>query len=161
MESNTGLFWRIVEDRRQIRTVDDVKVLKLKDFSDSRGTLIALESNKQIPFDIKRVFYVYGVQDKNIRGEHAHHETEQVLICMKGECKVVCKDATSSKEYLLNSPTQAIYIPEMIWDEQVYMSEDTVLLVLCNTLYNKLDYIENYDEFKKMRGKHVKNNKNK
>ena len=149
-----------MEDRKQIRTVDDVRVLKLKDFSDSRGTLIPLESSKQIPFDIKRVFYVYEAQDKSIRGEHAHHETEQVLICIKGECKVICKDTVSSKEYLLDSPTQAVYIPEMIWDEQVYMSADTVLLVLCSTPYNKLDYIENYDEFKKTRGEHVKNNKN-
>ena len=151
MESSTRAFWRIVENRKQIKTIDDVKILNFKSFINDDGILVPLESNSQIPFDIKRIFYVYGVKNQQTRGQHAHYKTQQVLICIKGECQVICHDAQSSKKFLLKSPTQAIYIPEMIWDEQIYMSEDTILLVLSNTLYDKFDYIEDYNEFKKLK----------
>jgi len=132
-------------------TINDVKLLNLRTFIEPDGNLVPIESKHDIPFDIKRIFYVYGVNDQNDRGKHAHYKTKQVLICLSGEVEVICDDGVHRKKYKLTKPHQAIYIPEMIWDEQRYMSEDAVLLVLSNTYYDSKDYIEDYDEFLMMR----------
>jgi len=132
-------------------TINDVKLLNLRTFIEPDGNLVPIESKHDIPFDIKRIFYVYGVNDQNDRGKHAHYKTKQVLICLSGEVEVICDDGVHRKKYKLTKPHQAIYIPEMIWDEQRYISEDAVLLVLSNTYYDSKDYIEDYDEFLMMR----------
>lgn len=136
-----------------MRTIDDVKVMYFDAFTDSGdvgwGTLVPLEFSKHLPFEPKRLFYVYAVYTKNKRGEHAHYTTEQILICLRGRCGVICRDGERSKSVLLDSPSVGVYIPEMIWDEQVYMSEDTVLLILSSTEYNKLDYIEDWSLYLK------------
>jgi len=134
-------------------TVDDVKFLDIRTVVDSNGNLIPIESNQDIPFEIKRVFYVYGVRDEERRGKHAHYNTQQVLICLYGKVEVIVKDGLKEKRYLLESPQQALYIPEMIWDEQVYRSEETALLVLSNTHYDPSDYIHNFESFKLMKAK--------
>mgnify|MGYP003638775825 FL=1 len=90
------------------------------------------------------------------RGKHAHYKTEQVLICVHGKVEVLVNDGEKEKKYLLESPQQALYIPEMIWDEQVYLTEDTVLLVLSNLKYDPNDYIHDFKKFKK-----IKHNENK
>jgi dTDP-4-dehydrorhamnose 3,5-epimerase-like enzyme len=113
--------------------------------------LVPIESNYDVPFPIKRVFYVYGVKDQNDRGKHAHYKTKQVLICVHGKVEVLVDDGKKQQKYLLESPQQALYIPEMIWDEQVYLTEDTVLLVFSNTKYNPEDYIDDFNEFKKLK----------
>ena len=133
-----------------MKTISDVKMLHFNAFTDGDigwGTLVPLEFAKDLPFEPRRLFYVYAVDNKSKRGEHAHHTTEQVLICLRGRCGVICKDGEREKSVLLDSPSVGIYIPQMIWDEQVYMSDDTVLLVLSNTAYNPKDYINNYEEF--------------
>ena len=140
-------------------TINDVKLLNLKTFIEPDGNLVPVESKHDIPFDIKRIFYVYGVQNQDDRGKHSHYKTKQILICLNGEVEVVCDDGEQRKIYRLTKPHQAIYIPEMIWDEQRYLSEDSVLLVLSNTYYDPEDYIEDYDEFIKI--KKNENNKNK
>jgi dTDP-4-dehydrorhamnose 3,5-epimerase-like enzyme len=132
-------------------SVDDVKFYNNKAIVDKNGNLVPLESSRDVPFDIKRVFYVYGVYDEKPRGEHAHYKTQQVLICLSGKVEVVCKDGEREYRYLLESPQQALFIPEMIWDEQVYRSESSVLLVLSNTHYDPADYIHDFDQFKKIR----------
>ena len=132
-------------------TLNDVKLFNLRSFIEPDGNLVPIESRHDIPFDVKRIFYVYGVKDQDDRGKHSHHKTKQVLICLSGEVKVVCDDGKERKNYILSKPNQALYIPEMIWDEQIYMSEDSVLLVLANTHYDVKDYIEDYDEFVKMK----------
>ena len=132
-------------------TINDVKLLNLRTFIEPDGNLVPVESKHDIPFDIKRIFYVYGVENQDDRGKHAHYKTKQVLICLNGEVEVVCDDGVHRKKYRLTKPHQAIYIPEMIWDEQRYMSEDSVLLVLSNTYYDMKDYIEDYEEFKKLK----------
>lgn len=132
-------------------TINDVKLLNLRTFIEPDGNLVPVESKHDIPFDIKRIFYVYGVENQDDRGKHAHYKTKQVLICLNGEVEVVCDDGVHRKKYRLTKPHQAIYIPEMIWDEQRYMSEDSVLLVLSNTYYDIKDYIEDYEEFKKLK----------
>ena len=133
-------------------TLDNVKFFNLKTIVEPDGNLVPVESNIDIPFSIKRVFYVYGVRDQNNRGEHAHHKTEQILVCLSGKLEVLCDDGVNKKKYLLESPQQALYIPAMIWDDQNYLTDDTVMLVLCNNHYNINDYIDNYDDFLKIRG---------
>jgi dTDP-4-dehydrorhamnose 3,5-epimerase-like enzyme len=97
------------------------------------------------------MFYVYDVHDQNDRGKHSHHKTKQILIAVSGGVTVVCDDGKERRNYVLNEPNRALYIPEMIWDEQIYQSEDSVLLVLSNTNYEPDDYIEDYDEFRRLK----------
>ena len=130
-------------------TLDDVLFYNMRTVIEDDGNLVPIESNHDIPFDIKRVFYVYGVKDQDDRGKHSHYKTKQVLICLSGKIDVIVDDGTHRKKYRLSKPNQALYIPEMIWDEQVYESEESVLLVLANTYYETKDYVENYDDFLK------------
>ena len=134
-----------------IPTIDDVKFYNTKTVVDQDGNLCPIESGSDVPFDIKRIFYVYGVRDEKLRGNHAHYKTQQVLICLSGKVEVICKDESKTVRYLLESPQQALYIPEMIWDEQIYRTESSVLLVLSNTLYNPSDYIHDFEQFKRLR----------
>ena len=132
-------------------TIDDVKFFNTRIMMEPDGNLVPIESNIDVPFPIRRIFYVYGVKDQNDRGKHAHFKTKQVLICVHGSVDVVVHDGTSTDKYILSSPHHALYIPEMIWDEQVYSSDDSVLLVLSNTKYIPDDYIHNFEEFKKLK----------
>ena len=137
-------------NRKQI-TLNDVKFFNTRTMVEPDGNLVPIESNYDVPFPIKRVFYVYGVKDQNDRGKHAHYKTKQVLICVHGKVEVLVDDGKKQQKYLLESPQQVLYIPEMIWDEQVYLTEDTVLLVFSNTKYNPEDYIDDFNEFKKLK----------
>ena len=132
-------------------TLDDVKKFTLKTFTEPDGKLIPIELDKDIPFEVKRMFYVYDVHDQNDRGKHSHHKTKQILIAVSGGVTVICDDGKKRRNYVLNEPNKALLIPEMIWDEQVYHSESSVLLVLSNTNYDLNDYIEDYDEFKRLK----------
>ena len=132
-------------------TLENVKFFNTRTMVEPDGNLVPIESNQDVPFSIKRVFYVYGVKNQNDRGKHAHYKTKQVLICLNGKVEVLIHDGIKKQKYLLESPQQALYIPEMIWDEQVYLTEDTVLLVLSNMKYLPEDYIHNFEEFKKMK----------
>ena len=132
-------------------TLVDVKKFTLKTFTEPDGKLIPIELDKDIPFEVKRMFYVYDVHDQNDRGKHSHHKTKQILIAVNGGVTVICDDGKKRRNYVLNEPNKALLIPEMIWDEQVYHSESSVLLVLSNTNYDVNDYIEDYDEFKRLK----------
>jgi dTDP-4-dehydrorhamnose 3,5-epimerase-like enzyme len=132
-------------------TLDNVKLLELETFVDLEGSLVPIESGLSIPFKIERVFYVFEVHDQKDRGEHSHHKTEQVLICLSGKVKVLCDDGKDRKEWILDKPNRALYIPNLIWDEQTYLTPGSVLLVLANTRYDKSDYIEDYEEFKRLK----------
>jgi dTDP-4-dehydrorhamnose 3,5-epimerase-like enzyme len=133
-----------------MKTVEDVQILEFGSHSNDDGSLVPLELETHIPFDVKRVFYVYGVPTGETRGLHAHHTTQQLLIVLNGECRVTCRDGTATKEIILSSPTQGVLVPEMIWDEQVYLRKDTILLVFSSTEYNKEDYIENWDTYRRL-----------
>ena len=135
------------------KTIDDVRFLNIKTIVDDNGNLVPIESGQNIPFDINRVFYVYGVRDEEKRGNHAHYKTEQILVCLHGKVEVIVKDGKKEARYLLESPQQLLYIPEMIWDEQVYRTEQTALLVMANTHYDPSDYIHDFDQFKTLKGK--------
>ncbi len=132
-------------------TLNDVKFFNLKTIIESDRSLVPIESQIDVPFSIERVFYVYGVKKQNDRGKHSHHKTKQVLICLNGEIIVKCDDGDKKNTWKLNKLNQALYIPEMIWDEQVYSTPDSVLLVFANTYYDESDYITNYKEFKRLK----------
>ncbi len=130
-------------------TLGDVLFYTVRSFHESNGVLSPIESNIDVPFHIKRVFYVRDVPTKDIRGKHSHYKTEQVLICLHGSCEVVCKDGRDTATYDLHTPDQALYIPAMIWDEQIYNSKDTILMVLASSKYSKPDYITDFDQYVK------------
>ena len=132
-------------------TLEDVKEFSLKTFWEPDGKLTQIELDRDIPFEVKRMFYVNDVHNQNYRGKHSHYKTKQILIALTGKVTVVCDDGKKRRNYVLNEPNKALYIPEMIWDEQLYYSEDSVLLVLSNTNYDPDDYIEDYDEFKRLK----------
>ena len=132
-------------------TLDDVKKFTLKTFTEPDGKLTPIEFDKDISFYVKRMFYVYDVHDQNDRGKHSHYKTKQILIAINGGVTVICDDGKKRRNYVLNEPNKALLIPELIWDEQVYHSENSVLLVLSNTNYDINDYIEDYDEFKRIK----------
>ena len=128
--------------------IEDVRILNFSDFTSKEGHLVPLEQNREIPFSIKRIFYVFGVNSNKCRGEHSHVTTEQVLISLNGNCQVRCHDGSNEKTFQLSSPLEGLYIPAMIWGEQVY-DNDTILLILASTHYEKEDYIEDWKEFVK------------
>lgn len=131
----------------KVRTINDVRLFELRRFDEENGTLIPIE-DYELPFEIKRCFYVTGVSDRKPRGMHAHVKTQQVLVCPRGTVKVVCVDQDKKEKVVhLDSPTKALFVPEMIWDEQNYLSEDSVLLVFANTNYSSIDYITDMEEF--------------
>jgi len=128
-------------------TVDDCKLVDVKTIND-RGKLSVVEFY-DLPFMPKRAFYVYDVSDLETRGNHAHYRTQQFLICINGECGVGLYDGVDTSEVHLCTPNQGLYIPEMIWDSQIY-SLDATLVVLASTHYNPDDYINDYEEFKRI-----------
>ena len=132
-------------------TIKDVKILNFKKFKETNGTLVPIEFNKSIPFEVKRTFHVSGVNDADVRGQHAHYKTELVLVCVSGKIKAFCDDGIERKKIILDDPSLGLYIPSMIWDEQIYCTKDTTLLAFASTNYTIDDYIVDYDKFKKLK----------
>ena len=114
---------------------------------DERGQLISLEEFKNIPFRIKRVYFIYDTLSDVIRGYHAHKTLKQVLVCVHGSCKIRLDNAKESEIILLDKPYEGLYIPPGTWREMFDFSPGAVLLVLASELNNENDYIRNYDEF--------------
>ena len=114
---------------------------------DSRGKLIALEQNKDIPFEIKRVYYIYDTLPNVRRGFHAHKSLQQILICTSGECKILLDDGKNKEVVTLNKPTEGLHINGCIWREMFDFSPDAVLMVLASEYYDEDDYIRNYEDF--------------
>jgi dTDP-4-dehydrorhamnose 3,5-epimerase-like enzyme len=133
-----------------ITTNDDILFYEFRCFTEKNGNLIPIESNIDVPFPIKRVFYIYNVKDEDVRGQHAHYKTEQVLVCLSGMVQVTCYDGTSYQHYQLDSPRKALFIPAMIWDEQIYY-KGSVLCVFANQKYSREDYIFDKDKFKRLK----------
>lgn len=116
---------------------------------DDRGMLVALEEHNDIPFKIKRVYYMYDTKEGVRRGYHAHKELEQILICIHGSCKILMDNGTEKKVVSLEKPYEGLYISNDIWREMFDFSSDAVLMVLASEVYNEDDYIRDYDEFLK------------
>lgn len=114
---------------------------------DDRGQLVALEEYKDIPFEIKRVYYMYDTKEGVRRGFHAHKSLEQILICIHGTCKVLLDNGTEKKVVPLERPYEGLYIANNMWREMYDFSPDAVLMVLASDFYKEEDYIRDYDEF--------------
>lgn len=114
---------------------------------DERGNLIALEGNKNIPFEIKRVYYIYGTKKGVRRGFHAHKNLKQIAVCVSGSCKFLLDDGEKKEVVLLDSPDKGLFINKMIWREMFDFSDDCVLMVLASDYYDESDYIRDYGEF--------------
>lgn len=125
----------------------EYQIINFLEHGDNRGTLIALEQKKNIPFEIKRVYYMYDTKEGVRRGFHAHYNLEQVLICVKGTCKILLDDGQEKEHILLDSANKGLYIKSTLWREMYDFSEDAVLLVLASELYDESDYMRNYEEF--------------
>ena len=122
-------------------------IITFDDLGDERGKLVVIEGNKSIPFEIKRVFYIYGSDQEVIRGQHANRESEFVLINVAGTSKVRITDGKQEMIVELNKPMMGVYIPNMVWKDMYDFSTDSVLLVLASTHYDGKEYIRDYDEY--------------
>ena len=129
------------------------KLVQFKDLGDERGKLVVVEGGIDIPFDIKRVFYIYGSDSTVVRGCHANRDSEFVLINVAGSSKVKITNGTETDIVELKRPMDGVYLPKMIWKEMYDFSPDSVLLVLTNTHYSGKEYIRDYDEYLKIMGK--------
>lgn len=126
----------------------NVEMLEFPQKGDERGHLVIVEGMKDIPFDIKRIFYIYGSDADVIRGQHANRKTEFVLINVAGQSKVKVKDGKGNEAvFALNRPHTGIYLPTMVWKDMYEFSADSVLLVLASEHYDPDEYIRDYDSF--------------
>lgn len=130
--------------------VKRVAFYKMPRIVDNRGSLTVGEFGKTIPFFVKRYFMVFDVPSIEMRGEHAHKECHQFLICVRGSCAVIADDGENRQEFTLNQPDVGIYLPPMTWGIQYKYSEDAILLVFASHYYDASDYIRDYSEFKKI-----------
>jgi len=124
-------------------------ILKFKKLNDDRGNLVFAEALNEIPFSVKRIYYMYGVDKDCRRGFHSHNKLNQALICIHGSVKILVKNHKSEEIIELNEPSEALFIGPMIWREMYDFSEDAVLLVLASEYHNEDDYIRDYDEYLK------------
>ncbi len=125
-----------------------IETINFKPLGDRRGHLVSLEHTLgAVPFEIKRVYYLFDTKPGVIRGLHAHKSLQQIAICVKGSCRFVLDDGFQRQEILLDSSTKGIYIQSMIWREMHDFSDDCVLLVLASEIYDEEDYIRDYQMF--------------
>lgn len=130
---------------------DKVRMLEFLQNGDSRGRMVVIENMKDIPFEIKRIFYIYGTDTDTVRGQHANRKSEFVLINVAGKSKVKILDGTGNETiFSLENPYTGIYIPKMIWKDMYDFSEDSVLLVLSNEPYDAEEYIRDYSDYVKI-----------
>ncbi|WP_323952584.1 sugar 3,4-ketoisomerase [Aeromonas hydrophila] len=127
-----------------------MSLIELIDFpvlGDNSGRLVAIEGNRHIPFEIKRVYYIYGISSDAARGFHAHKELRQVAVCLSGQCRIVMDDGSKKEDVILDNPSQALLIDKMQWHEMYDFSSDCVLMVLASDIYDESDYIRDYEKF--------------
>lgn len=124
-----------------------IELINFDIMGDERGSLIALEENKNIPFDIKRVYYIFGTKENVRRGFHAHKKLNQVLVCLYGSCSILLDDGTVRKTIKLDDPSKGLVVREMIWREMFDFSKNCVLMVLASDFFDKNDYVRDYYGF--------------
>ncbi|QDQ88733.1 WxcM-like domain-containing protein [Alcaligenaceae bacterium SJ-26] len=128
-------------------SIDDCRLLDLPRVQDPRGNLTYIEQNRHIPFEIKRVYYLYDVPGGSERGGHAHKELNQLLIAMSGSFDVELDDGYSRKKFHMNRSYSGLLIPQMIWRRIDNFSSGSVCMVLASEIYSESDYFRNYDDF--------------
>jgi len=131
-----------------MNTINDVKMLEFPELGDERGHLVVVEGSKNIPFDIKRIFYIYGSDTEVVRGQHANRRSAFCLINVSGTSKVKTIDSNGEERiFNIDRPHIGVYLPPMIWKDMYDFSPDSVLLVLSNEYYDGSEYIRNLDDF--------------
>ena len=128
----------------------EVKLYTFPPHGDDRGQLVAIEENKDLPFDVKRIYYIYDTLPGVRRGFHAHRNLQQILLCVNGSCKIHLDNGFDTAEVLLDKPNVGLYISNDMWREMYDFTPGAVLLVLASEYYDEADYIRNYDDFIKM-----------
>lgn len=127
---------------------EQYKLIEFVDLGDERGNLVVIEGEGiDIPFDIKRVFYIYGSDSSVVRGQHANRETEFLLVNVSGTSKVKVDNGKESEIIELNKPRMGLYLSAMLWKDMYDFSEDSVLLVLASRHYDSKEYIRNYEDY--------------
>ncbi|HIF9267926.1 TPA: sugar 3,4-ketoisomerase [Photobacterium damselae] len=124
-----------------------IKLIEFNKLGDDRGSLISLEGNLNIPFEIRRVYYIFDTKENISRGFHAHKDLQQVAICVKGSCRFILDNGILRQSVILDKPNVGLYIDSMKWREMHDFSDDCVLMVLASHEYDESDYIRNYDDF--------------
>lgn len=127
----------------------EIRRILFEQHGDDRGELVALEELKDIPFMIKRVYYVYQTVASVTRGYHSHKSLEQILICVNGSCRIILDNGKERKSVLMDKPYEGLYVGPNTWREMTDFSSDAVLLVLASEVYREDDYIRDYSEFLK------------
>jgi dTDP-4-dehydrorhamnose 3,5-epimerase-like enzyme len=117
---------------------------------DDRGSLIAVEEQRDIPFPLRRIYYIFGTQPGVTRGLHAHRQLQQVMICLHGNCKLQLDDGRDQAIVAMESNTRGVLIDKMVWHQMYDFSSDCVLLVLADDYYDESDYIRDYQEFERL-----------
>ncbi len=125
------------------------KLLEFPELGDERGHLVVIENLKNIPFEIKRIFYIYGTKPDVIRGQHANKISRFVLINLCGSCKIKVNDGENEEIIILDKPHHGIYLDRMVWKDMYDFSEDSILLVLSDSVYLKDEYIRDINLLKK------------
>ena len=138
-------------DKRKEMTANTA-LIPLQLHGDNRGSLIALENGHNLPFDVKRVYYIYGTKEGITRGFHAHKKLKQMLIAVSGNVTIKCEYNEQKKEYKLSRPDEGLLIEGLVWREMHDFSPDCVLVVLADEYYSESDYIRDYDTFLKENG---------
>ena len=129
--------------------LNDCKIINLPKLTDPRGNLTFIEGNRHIPFDIKRIYYLYDVPGGSERGGHAHKALSQLIIAISGTFDVILSDGCDKKRFHLNRSFQGLYVCPMLWRELDNFSSGSVCLVLASNVYDETDYYRNYDEYLK------------
>ena len=127
----------------------EIKMYDFQQHGDKRGMLVALEEMKDIPFEVKRVYYMYDTVAGVRRGYHAHKALQQILIAIHGSCKIHLDDGYDTAEVVLDKPYEGLYLSNNVWREMYDFSDDAVLMVLASEYYDENDYIRNYHDFLK------------
>lgn len=125
----------------------NITTFDFEEHGDERGILISLEEERKIPFDIRRCYFMYNTQPGVRRGFHAHKTLRQVLVCVRGSCKILLDDGREKAVVPLDRPNKGLYLSSDIWREMFDFSDDAVLMVLADQLYDEADYIRNYADF--------------
>jgi len=133
---------------QECSVLDDCKIVNFPKVTDYRGNLSFIEENRQIPFKIKRVYYLYDVPSGATRGGHAHKTLQQLVIALSGSFDIILDDGMQRRKFFLNRPHYGLYIPPKVWRELENFSSNSVALSLVSEVYDESDYIRNYDSFK-------------
>ncbi|OQA13175.1 MAG: TDP-4-oxo-6-deoxy-alpha-D-glucose-3,4-oxoisomerase [bacterium ADurb.Bin363] len=127
--------------------MNKIKMLTFQDLGDERGELVVVEGNRNIPFDIKRIFYIFKTTEGTVRGKHANRNSKFVFINVKGSCRIDIDTGNEKRTVLLDKPHEGVYIDNMVWKEMYDFSEDSILIVITNEYYDEKEYIRDYEQF--------------